>query len=63
MLDIKKSIFKQALFPLMLGGFSMNALAMINVLDDPAPVVQEAAKQFQKNTSIEVDVTAGPTAH
>lgn len=43
--------------------FSINAIADINVYGPggPAPAMQEAAKQFQQKTGIEIHVTAGPT--
>ncbi len=42
---------------------SMSTFAAVQVYGPggPAPAMQEAAKQFQKNTNIQVNVTAGPT--
>lgn len=43
---------------------SMTAIAGVKVYGPggPAPAMLEASKQFQKNTGIQVEVTAGPTA-
>ena len=61
---LKKSKIKHYVIPLMLSCFAMPAMAAINVYGPggPAPAMQEAAKQFQKKTGIDVTVTAGPTS-
>lgn len=60
---LKKTQLKHYLLPLILGCFSMHSMADIHVYGPggPAPAMKEAAKQFKKNTGIEVNVTAGPT--
>lgn len=54
---------KKVLCVLSLTSLSISAMAGVKVYGPggPAPAMIEAAKQFQKNTGIQVDVTAGPT--
>lgn len=59
----KKYKLSHYLVSFMLGYASMETIAAINIYGPggPAPAMHEAAKQFEKNTGIEVNVTAGPT--
>ena len=54
---------RKLLVTLSLAACSLSTLAAVQVYGPggPAPAMQEAAKQFQKNTNIQVNVTAGPT--
>lgn len=60
---LKKYKLSHYILPLMFAGFSINAMAAINVYGPggPAPAMNEAAKQFKAKTGIEVNVIAGPT--
>ena len=60
---LKKYKLSHYLVSFMLGYASMETMAAINIYGPggPAPAMHEAAKQFEKNTGIEVNVTAGPT--
>ena len=55
--------FNRYALSLVLCSFTMPTLAALHVYGPggPAPAMQEAAKQFQNQTGIEVKVTAGPT--
>ena len=59
----KKIQFNRYALSLVLCSFAMPTLAALHVYGPggPAPAMQEAAKQFQNQTGIEVKVTAGPT--
>lgn len=54
---------QKILVVLSLACLSMTAMAGVKVYGPggPAPAMIEASKQFQKNTGIQVEVTAGPT--
>lgn len=60
---LKKFKCNRYVLSLVLCSFAMPTLAALHVYGPggPAPAMQEAAKQFQNQTGIEIKVTAGPT--